>query len=196
MTKLVDQLSRAGAVCLLLVAVGCGDELAPTAAVTPPPAADAMLAESGAAGSLDRIARFQTSRSVGALVGHQWIGPEGGRYELGGFAVEVPAGAVSRSTRFSIRLPADPTGSERVVAVFGPHNTSFAVPVTIEFPLAGTTIAGSESAHVVWWNGSTWIDVGGVATEDGSRLRTTTDHFSTYGTTDEGRSGGTLVSGG
>jgi hypothetical protein len=112
------------------------------------------------------------------------------------FAIEVPPGAVSRATRFSIRLPADPQGAERVVAVFGPHNSTFLVPVTIEFPLTGTSIAGSESASVVWWNAGSWVDMGGVITDDGSRISTTTEHFSTYGTTDSSRGGGTLVSGG
>jgi hypothetical protein len=46
---------------------------------------------------------------------------------------------------------------------------------------------------VVWWNGG-WVRMGGTVTADGQRLRTTTDHFSTYGTTDA--RGGTMITSG
>jgi hypothetical protein len=40
-----------------------------------------------------------------------------------------------------------------------------------------------------------WVDMGATVTADGKRLRTVTDHFSTYGTT-ENRGGGIVTSGG
>jgi hypothetical protein len=196
MNRFVSRLVRTGAACALLLVAACGDEAVPTAAISPDASADAMLSESGALGALDRLAEFHTPRGVGARVAHRTIGPAGGRFELEGFVVDVPAGAVSVETQFSIRLPANPTGSTRVVAVFGPHGTTFDVPVTLEMPLEGTSIAGSDLAAIVWWNGDDWITIGGEATDDGERIRATTDHFSTYGTSEEGRGGGTLVSGG
>jgi hypothetical protein len=193
MTRLVRQAFRAGALVALLVSLGCADTV-PTGSLAQPEA-EALLTESGAMVALERLASFETPRVLNTVVGHRNIGPEGGRLEVHGFAVVVPAGAVREVTRFSIRLP---TGQspERVVAVFGPHGTQFATPVTLEFPLAGTSVAGSPSAAVVWWDGTDWVEIGGTPTPDGARLRATTDHFSTYGTTDEGRGGGTLVSGG
>ncbi len=196
MTSFVSRLARAGAVALFLVATACADDPVSTAAPLPEPVADVMLSESGAAAALDRLARFQAGRSAGAVVAQKSIGPDGGRLELGGFAIDVPPGAVTRATRFSIRLPGNPDKADRVVAVFGPHNSTFEVPVTLEFPLAGTTIAGSPTAAVVWWDGSAWQAIGGIPTADGERIEARTDHFSTYGTSDEGRGGGTLVSGG
>lgn len=181
----------------LLLQVGCQDGLTPTATDGLELSADAVLSESGAEARLAELAQFQTRRGVSAVVGRQSIGPAGGRFEFHGFAVEVPAGAVDRETQFTIRLPADPHGSEHVVAVFGPHNTTFAQPVIIEFPLQGTTIAGSADATVVWWDGGGWVDMGGSATADGTRLRTTTTHFSVYGTADsDGRGGVITASGG
>jgi hypothetical protein len=41
-----------------------------------------------------------------------------------------------------------------------------------------------------------WVDMGATVTADGQRLRTLTDHFSTYGTTDAARGGGIVTSGG
>ena len=116
--------------------------------------------------------------------------------EFQGFAIDVPAGAVDRVTKFSIRLPVDPHGSERVVAEFGPHGGEFAAPVTIELPLAGTSVEGSASAGIFWWDGESWSDMGGVVTVDGERIATATDHFSTYGTSDDSLMGGGVTASG
>lgn len=137
------------------------------------------------------LARFNTPKSITIAWAKKWMGPEGGRLDFQGFAIEVPPGAVSKRTQFSIRLPVDPNGSERVVAEFGPHQT-FAEPVVIELPYAGTSAYGGD-ATVGWWNPdvSVWQDVGGELTTDGLRLRTSTDHFSTYGTVE--RQGDTVI---
>ena len=80
------------------------------------------------------------------------------------------------------------------MAEFGPHNRQFLKPVAIELPFLGTTIDGAAGPTVVWWDNA-WVDMGASVTADGQRLRTLTDHFSTYGTTDAAR-GGTFVTGG
>lgn len=177
-----------------LVLASCSS---PTDAPAPAAALANRTATSGGP-DLSRLARFDQRPSITIAWAKQWIGPEGGRLEFRGFAVEVPPGAVDRMTQFSIRLPVDPKGSERVVAEFGPHGASFAQPVRIEFPYSGTSIYGDADARVVWWDQSlgAWVDVGGQATSDGMRLQTLTDHFSTYGTTSEQRGGSVLVSGG
>jgi hypothetical protein len=177
----------AGAV--LIVSGGCVD--APEI-LRPPVGAASFSASSGP--DLAQLARFNARRQVTIAWARAWIGPAGGRLDFHGFAIEVPAGAVDRVTMFSIRLPVSPGGSEYVVAEFGPHGATFARPVAIELPLAGTSIAASERPTVVWWNGG-WQDMGATITADGARLRTLTDHFSTYGTA-EGRGGSIAVSGG
>lgn len=179
------------AALLVTLTVGCTDAGGPTAAA---PAASPLSSAGGVAPDLDVLARFNKKPMVTIAWAKKWIGPEGGRLDFLGFAVEVPPGAVSKVTMFSIKLPVDPNGSERVVAEFGPHGSKFSKPVFIEFPYAGTSIYGSVSPSVVWWNGG-WVDMGASVTTDGQRLRTTTDHFSTYGTTAELR-GGQYTSGG
>lgn len=179
----------------LLLAAGCGDSEMPTA---PMGAAEPeMVAPSLSNGpDLAALARYNAKPSITIAWAKKWIGPEGGRLDFYGFAIEVPAGAVTKVTQFSIRLPVDPNGSQHVVAEFGPHQ-SFAVPVAIELPYAGTS-AEEVGGTVGWWdpNAGAWSNVGGVLTTDGLRLRTTTDHFSTYGTMEAGRGDSVILSGG
>ena len=160
----------------------------------------AVLASARAGGpDLSRLATFKTPPSVTVAWAKQWIGPAGGRLEFNGFAIDVPAGAVSRTTQFSIRLPVDPSGAEHVVAEFGPHEATFAVPVTIELPYAGTSLEGALwSGTILWWDPSSrdWVDMGSSLTADGLRISTTTSHFSIYGAGSLFRSGGVTVSGG
>ena len=185
----------AAAVSLLSFTVACSDGGGPTQPLQPEEASRAV-AVAGETPRLGSIARFRQKPQVTIAWAKKWIGPQGGRLEFQGFAIDVPAGAVDRVTQFSIRLPVNPQGAEHVVAEFGPHGARFATPVAIEFPYRGTTIEGNALASVVWWNNNTWWDMGGVVTADGARLRTTTDHFSTYGTTVESRGGGMSSSGG
>jgi hypothetical protein len=143
---------------------------------------------------LDRLARYQNGGpSITIGLSLKTIGPEGGTISLAGFEVVVPPGAVTKATRFSIRLPVDPQSSAFVRAEFGPHQT-FAVPVTIRLPLRGTTSEGAEP-RVLWWNGTDWEAFPTVPTADG-RIETTTTHFSEYGTEDTGYKGIILVGGG
>lgn len=185
---------------LLLVAAtalslaGCSE----AATTAPERASGVALAESRGGPDLTRLAKFRTPPSITIAWAKRWIGAEGGRLEFHGFAVEVPAGAVDRLTQFSIRLPVDPDGSERVLAEFGPHQ-DFAVPVTIELPYAGTSIEGDgQRATVLWWNPDArdWSDMGAWLSADGGRLVTVTDHFSLFGTSSGYDSGGVTTSGG
>ncbi|HEX6909642.1 MAG TPA: hypothetical protein VF142_04595 [Longimicrobium sp.] len=187
MTLSIRTLGISLALFLALAGTGCTDVQQPTLSTAEP------AGPSLSAGDLDRLARFQQRPQITIAWAKKWIGPEGGRLDFMGFAIDVPAGAVDKVTMFSIKLPVDPNGSERVVAEFGPHAVGFARPVTIELPFRGTTIEGTSSPTIVWWNNG-WVDMGGTITADGLRLRTSTDHFSTYGTTDT--RGGTMITSG
>jgi hypothetical protein len=183
MKPLFRTLVLAFSIPVFALTLGCADgssALAPTA--TPH---DAALSRSQGGPDHTVLAKFKQRPSITVAWARQWIGPEGGRLHFQGFAIEVPAGAVDRVTQFSIRLPVDPDGAEHVVATFGPHNTSFAVPVTIELPYRNTSLENGAAPTIVWWN-DRWVDMGAVLTEDAQRLRTTTDHFSTYGTAERG----------
>jgi hypothetical protein len=109
------------------------------------------------------------------------IGPEGGSIRLLDFEVVVPPGAVSKATRFSIRLPYDQEAADRAMAEFGPHGVKFLTPVTLKLPYRGTTSDGSDNVHVLWYDGTQWVPFATTLTADG-RIQTQTNHFSDYGT--------------
>ena len=177
----------------MLALLALADRGVPTALA---PAAAPSFGQGGSP-NLASVATFRQRPSVTIAWAKKWIGPEGGRLDFQGFAIVVPAGAVDRVTQFSISLPVDPQGSEHVVAEFGPHNQLFAQPVTIELPFRGTSIEGSTNPTIVWWNDQ-WVDMGASPTPDGLRLKTQTNHFSTYATSDvvTMRGGSITVSGG
>jgi len=192
------------AATVVSLTAGCTDAGTP---VSPRSPHDAALSRAGATtsststststaptSSLAYLARFKVKPQITIAWAKAWIGPAGGRIDFVGFTLIVPPGAVDKVTMFSIRLPVDPQGSEHVVAEFGPHNTEFAVPLTIGFPYRGTTVEGDPSATVVWWNDG-WVPMGGTVSADGSQIFTTTTHFSEYGTASY-RGGGMTVSGG
>jgi hypothetical protein len=129
--------------------------------------------------SIDVLARFRQKPQVTIAWAKAWIGPEGGRVDFVGFTIIVPAGAVDKVTMFTIKLPVDPNGSEHVVAELGPHNTTFAKPITIGLPYRGTTVEGAP-AMVVWWNDG-WVNTGGTVSADGAQIFTQTSHFSEWG---------------
>jgi hypothetical protein len=176
---------------LVTLTLGCTDAATPMQAT--PVAGGPSLA--AASINADIIARFRQKPQTVSGWAKAWIGPNGGRIDFLGFSVIVPAGAVDRVTQFSIQVPLDRTGADRVMAEFGPHNVSFAAPITLEFPYAGTSIEGATAPTVVWWMDDQWVDMGGTLTPDGKKLRINTSHFSTYGTTDA-RGGTLLISGG
>ena len=170
----------------VVLAIGCVDREAPTGLAHAAPEAASFNHTTGSP-DISKLATFNARRSITIAWAKKWIGPEGGRLEFQGFAVDVPAGAVDKVTQFSITLPVDPNASERVLATFGPHGAKFAKPVRIEFPYAGTSLQGKAGATVGWWSNG-WVDMGGTVTSDGARIGTTTTHFSDYGTMDRGGS--------
>ena len=176
---------------------GCADIAGPEPtgpALTPGTALRARTGEP----TLKQVATFLGARSREEVVVKQWIGPEGGRLELDGFAIDVPEGAVWKDRLFTIRFPAQRRQSKRVMAEFGPHGAHFSRPVSIEVPYLGTSIVGHEGVPaIIWWDADSraWVNMGGTLTADGQRIRTETDHFSIFGLT-LFRSGGVTVSGG
>ena len=187
MTFSIRTLGISLALFLAAVGTGCSDAARSPLAAEP---AGPSLSSS----DMGELARFRSKPQVTVAWAKKWIGPEGGRLDFMGFAIEVPRGAVNKTTMFSIRLPVDPSGSEHVLAEFGPHAVNFSTPVFIELPYRGTTLESGAAPTVVWWN-TGWVDVGGAVTADGLRLRTGTDHFSTYGTMERG-AGAIATSGG
>jgi hypothetical protein len=185
------------AATVVSLTAGCSE------AGTPLSPRDAALARTGATTSTSttsapteavaQLALFKVKPQITIAWAKAWIGPAGGRVDFVGFTVIVPAGAVDKVTMFTIKLPVDPQGSEHVVAEFGPHNTTFAKPLTIGFPYRGTTVEGDGSAAVVWWNDG-WVNMGGTVSADGSQIFTTTTHFSEFGTASY--RGGLTLSGG
>jgi hypothetical protein len=190
MVPIIRRLGYTLTLAVSFLAAGCADAGSPLAARQGAPAFSSSSSPDVAA-----LARYRQTPQVTIAWAKKWIGPEGGRLDFYGFAIEVPAGAVDKVTQFSIRLPVDPQGAEHVVAEFSPHGQQFAKPVAIELPLRGTTIEGTTAPTIVWWD-NTWVDMGASVTADGLRLRTLTDHFSTYGTTEAARGGGIYTSGG
>lgn len=193
------------AASVVTLTAGCTDAGTPVDARPVLPAATTALkipapqaegpATLSSVNSLDIIARFRVKPQFTIAWAKAWIGPAGGRVNFQGFTIAVPPGAVDKVTLFTIRLPVDPNGSERVVAEFGPHNVTFARPITIGFPYRGTSIEGdAANARVVWWNDG-WVDMGGIVSADGSQIFTQTPHFSEYATTAY-KGGSMLTSGG
>jgi hypothetical protein len=190
MVPIIRKLGITFTLAVSFLAAGCADAESPLAARQGAPALNTSGTPDVAA-----LAKFRQTPQITIAWAKKWIGPEGGRLDFYGFAIEVPAGAVDKVTQFSIRLPVDPQGAERVVAEFGPHGKQFSRSVAIELPYSGTTIDGAALPTIVWWNDA-WVNMGASVTSDGLRLRTLTDHFSTYGTTDAARGGGIVTSGG
>jgi hypothetical protein len=180
----------------LLALAGCSEAELPGAAtaVAPPVAARAGGETALALENVEKVAAYRTPKSKPAnLWAKAWIGPQGGTLEYYGFRIVVPAGAVDRVTMFTLSLPKE--GTERALAEFGPHNVSFAQPITIQLPYVGTTAEGYEPG-VLWYDESIklWTPVGGTLTADGQRVQTQVMHFSDYGTAERG--GGMSSSGG
>lgn len=172
----MNLIGRVPALALAVLLAACGD--APVAPVTPAATPQFSAAQSNTLGSLARYRNGPPAITVRFV--KQVIGPEGGSIFLAGFEAIVPRGAVSLPTSFTIRLPVDPTMSDYVWASFGPHGTVFNVPVTLRVPYSGTTADGG-TAHVMWFDGSEWVQLKTTTTNDG-RLETQTGHFSDYGT--------------
>jgi hypothetical protein len=199
MRFMIQRTLLAVAAAAAMTVTGCSDAGSPLESGTAPIApafarSTTTSTELAAESALDIIAKRRQTPVITIGWAKKWIGPEGGRLEFLGYALDVPAGAVDRITQFTIRVPY-PKDPARVVAEFGPHGRKFSRPVTISFPLRGTTIERAPDPTVVWWNDQ-WVDMGGWISGDGTRLSTYTDHFSEYGTTTQAARGGTLTTSG
>lgn len=189
-----------GVVPVLALAAGCAEAGGPFAGADQAVPVEARLASETTVRvqNVEQVASYKTPKAKPAnLWAKAWIGPAGGSVDYYGFRLVVPAGAVSKVTMFTITLPKD--GTVRALAEFGPHNVTFAQPITIELPYAGTTAEGYE-AKALWYDESAkaWVNVGGGLSADGQRVKTTVTHFSEYGTaeTTAAYGGGTSSSGG
>lgn len=177
---------------LLLAASGCSD--------AEPPSAPAGLVSASTATSTAKeswLAKYRNGApSITIGFAAKTIGPAGGTIRLLDFEVVVPPNAVSKDTRFTIRLPVDPKAAEYALAEFGPHGQKFAVPVTLKLPLRGTTSDSTSVApRVLWWDGAVWVPMPTTKTDDG-RIQAPTDHFSEYGTEDTSTQRGFIIAGG
>ncbi|MGQ0562147.1 MAG: hypothetical protein ACT443_09770 [Gemmatimonadota bacterium] len=175
----MNRLIRAAAFMLASLSIACSDEPAM------PQVGPAFTTAGG--GDLSQVARYAAGapdlavHSVTAA-----IGPAGGSLRLLDFEVIVPANAVSTLTTFTISLPLDPLNAEYAYAEFGPHGAKFSTPLTIKLPLKGTTAEGAQNPHVIWNHGGEWVQFETTVTADG-RIQTQTNHFSEYGTEENGR---------
>jgi hypothetical protein len=174
---------------------GCAEGRAPTAVVTTS-VRTAVTSTTTSGMDLSQVAKFVRPPvdTVGFV--KAWIGPAGGRVEfLKKYAIEVPAGAVDRVTAFTIRVRVGKEEQNYAEAEFLPHGT-FNVPVFVEVPYYGTDVYG-QSTEVIWWNSATsvWQPMGGGITADGLRVRTSTSHFSDYGTKAATSASGTFTAG-
>lgn len=193
--------SLAGALLLsaATLVAGCSGGDVPTRPDAPQAAAaprEGPRFAQGTTRGLERIARFNKRPEITLAWAKIWIGPEGGRVVFHDFAIEVPRGAVTKRTMFTVRVPVDSYGGEHAVAEFGPHNVTFLQPITIELPYRGTSAEGT-TAEVLWFNeaANAWESVGGGLTADGQRVKAVVRHFSTYGTADS-RAGQLVTAGG
>ncbi len=132
------------------------------------------------------------------LQGQLWvteeIGPAGGTIGIEGFlTIDVPPGAVSDDTEFSIQI-SNPLTFEWVLT---PHAKQFANPVTLTVHLTNADLdlgdiggksegweigpgISPDSLEVYWRNGSVWIPQGAVYDADQHAMVVELDHFSRY----------------
>lgn len=162
----------------VLALAGCSDRAG--APLAPESGAHAALLDDSTI-DLEGVLEFATlpdltgKRSVSVLV----RASEGGSVELNGFRVDIPAGALPQDTVITISLPRDELLGKRVLAEFEPHGIQFNTPVTVSFPLQGVVLPGG-ALEVGRWEDGGWTSLGGTVSPDGTRLFSTTPHFSTY----------------
>ena len=125
------------------------------------------------------LARLDAGQARPAAVASETIGPNGGSVRLGDFEIVVPRGAVNRNTRFTIRMPADPTGADYAHAEFAA--TANFDRVIIRLPRANTD--SDRGARVLWWDSKQgkWVVQPTTQRSDG-RIEAEVEHFSIYGT--------------
>ena len=127
-----------------------------------PAGARARAAPSFSTGGAPDVARWPSSGSTPQITiawAKKWIGPEGGRLDFYGFAIEVPAGAVDKVTHVQHPPAGGPAGRRARGGRVRPARQQFARPVAIELPFRGTTIEAAAAPTIVWWNDG-WVNMG------------------------------------
>ena len=195
--RVATALGSAAAAGLTMFAAACSD--APTGPSEAPALAvsgattSSTASETGTTTSASVAVRtLSWSTSVTQATASAVIGSAGGTLAIpGGGTLVVPNGAVAANTTFSAtRLPG------RIVAYdFQPHGTTFATPLTVRVPAAGTNlaaIAGSATFQGAYFPSVSGLDQAGAAatvTEfapsttvawDKSSVSFTVRHFSGY----------------
>jgi hypothetical protein len=134
--RVATALGLAVAAGLTSLATACGD--GPTAPAAPAAAAPSAYTTGTTAGTAVAVRTLLWNSAAVQATSSAVIGAAGGTLALpGGGTLVVPKGAVLSSTTFSAtRLPG------RIVAYdFQPHGRTFAAPLTVRIPAAGTNLA-------------------------------------------------------
>jgi hypothetical protein len=193
MARVVTALGSAVAAGLTSLTLACADgPTAPTAPAAAPAAWTGSTSYDGGSYGGTAVTTLRWNSAVTQAAASAVIGAAGGSLTLpGGATLVVPRGAVSTNTTFTItRLPG------RIVAYdFQPHGRTFAYPLTVRQPGAGTNLgalwstSGLQGAYFV--DQSKLDQANGVATvsefapsttvaSDRSSVSFTVKHFSGY----------------
>ena len=109
------------------------------------------------------------------------IGPDGGKVNVQGDKLIVPAGALDVETPISMAMTSDDVS--RVDYEFGPHGTVFNVPV--ELRLSWSTLRDMTSADLTLYyyeeSSGTWVEeTTAIWDDNGKKASLFIDHFSKY----------------
>ena len=163
------------AIAFALLAAACSPDGGPLAPASVVPASSGNLFARGESTTL--LACPATTSSSAEMA----IGPDGGRLEVAGHALIVPAGAVKKPTRFLLTVPASPI-LEIDVSADGKRNYRFKTAVQLR--LSYVRCADASTADLV----GAWIDAGAgghrempsVHDREANAVTITTDHLSGY----------------
>jgi hypothetical protein len=99
------------------------------------------------------------------------VGPQGGQVLSGRIGLDVPRGAVSRSTEITFaQLPSPPPGFEGTAWLLSPPETRFAVPVrvAIQFTPEQLELAPSNEWAVATLQDGQWVELPNQSTDPGN----------------------------
>lgn len=113
------------------------------------------------------------------------VGSTGGQVTVGHVTLDVPAGAVSANTVFTIDALVSPPSGPGVIAgsavVLGPDGVAFTQPISVTLRWTAAQEASVTPARfaVHRWNGTTWVALSGHTIDVANRtVRGTTTNFS------------------
>ena len=172
-------LSAALGAVSLLAATACAD--APTAASAQP----ALAAPSRAVATAPTLGTLLECAPTSAASASRLITPAGGLLAVGGHAIAIPRGAVSRPTRFTMTVPASRFVEVDIAAEGAAHyRFNRPVVVTLDYSRCGAAADAMAEAFTAWYvDGATRVfhaDMGGVDDRFSRRIFFTTDHLSGY----------------